>query len=114
MDEEIFDMERELYYLKKERTNLLLQIPQRSPMRKVLPYVVWFLALSAVSFINNWAIWYFGREVSYEIFPYALVMIIFIDIMRAARKAYIMKRAKEYSNKIKVLEREMAKRKISG
>lgn len=112
MDEELFDMERELYSLKKERTNLLLKLPYRSPMRKMLPYIVWFLALSAVSFINHWAIWYFGREIPYEKFPYALGMIIFIDILRAARKAYIMKCAKEYSHKIKILEREIARRKI--
>ena len=112
MDEELFDMERELYYLKKERTSLLLKLPKRSPLRKMLLYIVWFLAFAAVNFINNWAWFYFGRTISYEIFPYALGIIIFIDIMRATKKAYIMKRAKEYSHKIKMLEREMAGRKI--
>lgn len=112
MDQEIFEMERELYYLKQERTSLLLQIPDRTPLQKMLLYIIWFLAYAAAHFLNNWALPLLEKEITFEKFYCAFVIIILIDIIRAGRRAYIRKRAKEYSGKIKQLEREMGRRKI--
>lgn len=110
MEKELFAMERELYYLKKERANLLLEIPDRSLYKKCLPYIIWFFALCAAQFIQNWASFFFRDPINYFYFMLALFIIIFLDMLRAVKKDYVLKRVREYSERIEILEKEMSQK----
>lgn len=112
MDKEMFELERELYYKKKERISLLLQIPERSMMQKTLPYIIWFLAFSAAKFVDNWVTPFFNQMINYFIFLIPIFTIIFLDLLRAAWKDHILKQVRKYSDEIKQMEREMRRRKL--
>lgn len=112
VDSETFEMERELHYLKKERTAWLMKIRERSMLQKMLPYIIWFLLFSAAKFMENWASFYLNGPINYTYFLIFLWIIIFLDLSRLAWKDYILKKVREYSDQIKKLEHEMAVRSI--
>lgn len=105
--DKLFEKQRELYYLKQDRSALRRRLKERSMFQKYAPYIAVFLCMMGVEFIRNWMGAYFMELPTIGPFVIILFILIFFDIRREKVKKDIYKRLRANAQQCEKVEREI-------
>ena len=82
----ILQKEKEIFRLEKRMKELRMEIPERTMWQKCWPYVLFFVCLCGVRFMNNWLPFYMGGELSVKGFGVVFLVLVGLDVWRDRRK----------------------------
>lgn len=108
---ELEKKQRDLYYLQKQRNELLTRFPEQSFGKKNVIYLILFLWACGVAFFQNWAgAFFFDHDifyVNYELIVVILVFDTFIKFLKGKKKKKNLKAIQELTKEIRTLEQEI-------